>query len=72
MEEREIRTITNRKRDQRVIILQRSDDAYTYRQQWLEPEGWGALGPACGIYDSADTAEIEARMRVSWMSEIQN
>ena len=33
-----------------------------------ELEGaWGPPGPDCGIYDSADTAESEARLRVPWL-----
>jgi hypothetical protein len=35
-----------------------------------EREGaWGPLGPDCGIYDSADTAETEARQRVPWLRQ---
>src|SRR5258708_2186139 len=30
-------------------------------------EAWGPLGPDCGIYDSAGTAESEARHRVPWL-----
>jgi hypothetical protein len=29
--------------------------------------GWGKTGPDCGIYDSPDTAEMEARQRVPWL-----
>jgi hypothetical protein len=33
-----------------------------------EPEdAWDPPGPDCGIYDSADTAENEARQRVPWL-----
>ena len=32
-------------------------------------EAWGPLGPDCGIYDSADTAESEARHRVPWLMD---
>ena len=34
--------------------------------QWWddEVEDYGQLGPACGIYDSAVTAEKEARLRI--------
>src|SRR5262249_11487028 len=30
---------------------------------------WGPPGPDCGIYDSADTAETEARQRVPWLRQ---
>jgi hypothetical protein len=31
---------------------------------------WGPAGPDCGIYDSADTAESEARQRVPWLRQL--
>jgi hypothetical protein len=31
---------------------------------------WGPPGPDCGIYDSADTAENEARQRVPWLADV--
>ena len=33
---------------------------------------WGMPGPDCGIYDSADTAETEARQRVPWLRQQSN
>jgi hypothetical protein len=33
---------------------------------------WGPAGPDCGIYDSADTAETEARQRVPWLKQQLN
>ena len=30
---------------------------------------WGPPGPDCGIYDSADTAETEARLCVPWFRQ---
>jgi hypothetical protein len=33
---------------------------------------WGEMGPACGIYDSAFTAENEARLRVPWLHPISH
>ena len=30
---------------------------------------WGPPGPDCGIYDSPDTAETEARLRVPWLRQ---
>ena len=68
---------------ERVLIVQRSDGAFSYRRQWFSakdndhPDGpippvyaeeeWGPPGPCCGIFDSADTAEREAASRVPWL-----
>lgn len=64
--------------DERVLILQRQDDAFTYRRQWRSQtsqalggdEGiWSALGPDCGIYNALDTGKKEARQRVPWLKD---
>ena len=61
---------------ERVLILQRPDGAFTYRRQWRsdtpqptsdDDERWSPPGPDCGIYDSRDTAETEARQRIPWL-----
>jgi hypothetical protein len=53
---------------ERVLIMQRPDGAFTYRRQWRFEEGrWSSPGPDCGIYDSIDTAEREARQRIPWL-----
>ena len=58
---------------QRVWIVERTDGAFSYRRIWDDhPENAGVPGPCCGIYDSAETAESEARSRVPWMAEISN
>lgn len=48
---------------ERVIIWRRDDGNFSYRRQWADSsvitdadEGWGALGPELGIYDSPATA----------------
>jgi hypothetical protein len=51
----------------RVLIVRRADGAFTYRTQSLERNGWGPMGLDAGIYDSAETAENEARLRVWWL-----
>ena len=51
----------------RVLIVQRSDGRYTYRMQLRQADGWGAAGPDCGIYVSAEMAESEAHARVWWL-----
>jgi len=52
----------------RVQIVQRGDGAFTYRTSALVSGGWAASGPDLGVYDSADTAEAEARSRVWWLA----
>ena len=52
--------------DERVLIVRRADGVYAYRREWIGEGGWsGALD--LGLYDSAETAETEARARVSWL-----
>ncbi|MBW8302626.1 MAG: hypothetical protein K0M78_01495 [Brevundimonas sp.] len=53
--------------DERVLIVRRGDGAYTYRREWHGDGGWADNAIDLGIYDSADTAEAEARVRVSWL-----
>lgn len=53
----------------RVQILRLEKGGFIYRMQSANDEGWGALGPICGYYDSIETAEAEARERVWWLRE---
>ncbi len=57
---------------QRVWIVERADGTFSYRRIWDHSESAGRPGPYCGIYDSAETAEAEARSRVPWIAEILN
>jgi hypothetical protein len=70
MAERVLKAITSPDGEHRVLIVQREDRDYSYRRQWLveAPEGkeWGAPGPYCGVYDSVETAEREAIVRIAW------
>jgi hypothetical protein len=72
----DIKTLESPDGNERVLISQRADGHYTYRRQWrstdsqfknVDEEGWGPPSEDCGIYDSADTAETEARQRVLWL-----
>jgi len=56
------------RRRSRVHIVRREDGACTYRQQWSDGDGWGPIGLDSGIYDSVETAESEARLRVWWLA----
>jgi hypothetical protein len=53
----------------RVLIVQRPDGVFSYQFQFLEETQtgaqWGAPGPCGGLYDSAETAEQEARARLA-------
>ena len=55
-------------RNAQVQIVRRSDGAFTYRTLARLSDGWAAPGPDLGVFDSAETAEAEARRRVWWLS----
>ena len=58
--------------DQEQILIAKRDDAtYTFQRRWREGTDWGPLGPECGIYDSALTAETEAMQLVPWLAELR-
>lgn len=63
MAERTLKTLSGVNADERVVIVQRRDGAFTYRVVFLLADGKISVGPDCGIYDSAETAESEARSR---------
>ena len=52
----------------RVLIVRRADGVFTYRKQWSEGSSWGTAGPDIGVYDTAETAEKEARSSVWWLA----
>jgi len=60
------KTLTNDNCDERVVIVRRADGTYTYRREWHGEGGWNR-GLDLGLYDSANSAEAEARMRVGWL-----
>jgi hypothetical protein len=51
----------------RVIIVRRNDGRFSYRQQEKQDAGWSPATIDAGIYDSAESAETEARQRVAWL-----
>jgi hypothetical protein len=55
--------------NQRIHIIRRTDGSYTFKHQRKIHGEWGGLGPLCGFFDSAKTAEAEARARVWWLRE---
>ena len=56
---------------EKVELTQRSDGAFSYRKLSRQGEKWGEAGPDCGIYDTAATAEAEARARIWWLAAIK-
>lgn len=67
-----VKAISSPDARRRVLIVRRADGAYSYRLQWsavTEGEAvWGPPGPYCGIYDSVEAAELEARARrTTWL-----
>jgi hypothetical protein len=67
MPEQIVQEIINVEGTRRVIVVRRSDGRFTYRQQAKGVSGWGPATIDAGVYDSAETAESEARQRVKWL-----
>lgn len=55
----------------RVLVIARIDSLITYRlQSKAHASGqWEPPGPDCGLYESVETAEAEARARVWWLGD---
>ena len=54
---------------ERVLVVTRADGLATYRRQWAEASGqWVSTGPDCGLYDTVETAEAEARTKIWWLA----
>jgi len=56
----------------RAIIVRRNDGRFTYRRQEKEGQDWGPATIDAGVYDSPDTAEMEARQRIPWLKALFN
>jgi hypothetical protein len=79
MAERVLMSFPNPSGKWRFVVVQREDGKFTYRMQMLAGIIWGPSGLDAGVYDSAETAEYEARAKLSegifpdtlvWMPEI--
>jgi hypothetical protein len=55
---------------ERVLVVRRTDGLATYRRQWADPASgqWASPGPDCGLYDTVEMAEAEARSKVWWLA----
>lgn len=67
MAEEIVQAIDHPRGVKRVIIIRRDDGRFTYRWQERCDTGWGAASIDAGVYDSAETAEAEARQREPWL-----
>ncbi len=65
-----IGTLTRPDGLERVLLITRMGGLTTYRLQSKRSASgqWGSPGPDCGLYDSLETAEAEARARVWWLA----
>jgi hypothetical protein len=69
--EEEVVRILEAKND-RLLIVKRSDGIFSYRTQRRDRAGWGRPSLIAGLYDSRETAESEARSRIWWLAAITN
>ena len=51
----------------RLLVLSRTDGRFTYCWQERKGNEWGPRSIDAGVYDSALTAETEARQREAWL-----
>jgi hypothetical protein len=70
MREEIIKEIADGSGDRRVLIVRRTDGRFTYRKQERLDDGWSPPTIDAGVYDSAETAEMEARQRISWLRNL--
>lgn len=67
---RTLKVLAGKDASKRVLIVERADGAFTYRLATLAADDEPSVGPDCGIFDSAETAEAEARSRVLDLNEV--
>ena len=70
MQEETVKEIADVSGDRRVLIVRRCDGRFTYRRQERSDDGWGPPTIDAGVYDSVETAETEARQRISWLRDL--
>lgn len=70
MTEEIVREINDPSGFRRILLIRRTDGRFTYRRQERGELGWGPMTIDAGVYDSADTAEAEARQRESWLKDL--
>jgi hypothetical protein len=63
--ERVLKSLSNPGGKWRLVVVQREDGNFTYRMQMLAGLIWGPSGMDAGVYDTAETAEHEARAKLS-------
>jgi hypothetical protein len=65
MEEHIITELVSQSGNWRLVVVEREDGCFTYRCQVAEGAGWGRSGCDAGVYDTAETAEFEARAKMA-------
>ena len=65
-----VQTIDHPFGTRRVIIVRRADGRFAYRWQNRCGSGWSAASIDAGVYNSAETAEMEARQREQWLKDL--
>jgi hypothetical protein len=70
MPEETIKDISDVSGKRRVRIVRRADGRFTYRRQEKSDDGWSPPTIDAGVYDSVETAEMEARQRVAWLRDL--
>lgn len=60
--------------DFQIIIYRTESGYFSYSKRWIDiyTGSYGALGPACGLYDTAEHAEREARLRTKGLDALSN
>jgi hypothetical protein len=61
-------TLTRQDELARILVVRRADGLATYRHQSQTSGQWGSPGPDCGLYDTIETAETQARSRIWWLA----
>jgi hypothetical protein len=65
-----VREISHPGGEHRVLLIRRADGRFTYREQEWDGLDWGPMTIDAGVYDSAETAEMEARQRIVWLRDL--
>lgn len=74
MEKEQIKVIAVPGQAFQIVICKTGSGSFSFAKRWWDSERteYGELGPICGIYDSAQTAEAEARKRTPGLAEWPN
>ena len=76
MSDEEVKEIYNADKKRRVIIYRNDSGTYGYAQEYFSEDPFEMCwipsgGEVVGFYDSAETAEIEARGNIDWLKDLE-